>query len=365
MEKVHIAVNQAYDVLIDRDLLAQAKQLLTPHVQNKKVLVVSDRNVEVAGYVSKLVEELTSIAEQVTVEVLPTGEAQKSMANVTRLLSRLAELNFSRTDCLVALGGGVIGDLVGFVAGIYLRGVDFIQIPTTLLSAIDSSVGGKTAVDLPEGKNLAGVFHQPRLVLCDVSLFESLPSAVFEDGCSELIKYGMIMDPILLKGLLERPAALKASDADLVEIVKICVELKASVVLEDEFDQGLRQLLNYGHTLGHALEQVSGYQISHGRGVATGMLVFLKIAVRQGRLAPEAVEKFARLLHTYHLLPERYNYSTELLQAAMLKDKKRRSQTITIVLPSEFGRCELKELPIEIFMNVFEEEWLAYGQATS
>jgi len=365
MEKVHIAVSQAYDVLIGRDLLAQAKQLLTPYVLNRKVLVVSDHNVEAAGYVSKLTEQLTSNVEQVTIEVLPAGEAQKSMANVTRLLSRLAELNFSRTDYLIALGGGVIGDLVGFVAGIYLRGVDFIQIPTTLLSAIDSSVGGKTAVDLPEGKNLAGVFHQPRLVLCDVSLFESLPSVVFEDGCSELIKYGMIMDPILLKGLLERPAALKANDGDLVEIVKTCVELKASVVLEDEFDLGMRQLLNYGHTLGHALEQVSGYRVSHGRAVATGMLVFLKIAVRQGGLAPEAVEEFSRLLHTYHLLPRRYDYSTELLQAAMLKDKKRRSQTITIVLPSEFGRCELKELPIEIFMNVFEKEWVAYGQATS
>lgn len=362
MEKVRIQINQGYDVLIGHGLLDQAGDLLVKQVQERKVLLVTDQHVHAHGYTARVKQAIEGVAEAVHIKVLPAGESQKSLANVGDLVELLAQLDFSRCDCLIALGGGVIGDLVGFVASVYLRGIEFIQIPTTLLAAIDSSVGGKTAVDLPQGKNLVGAFHHPSVVLCDVASFKTLPAAIFEDGCSELIKYGMIMNPDLLQNLIDRPQPLNSEAADLVELVKACVEMKRSVVLEDEFDEGLRQLLNYGHTLGHALEQVSHYQISHGRAIATGMQVFFKIALKMNRqqtaISETYLAELTDLLNSYHLLEGPYQFDVAELNQAMFKDKKRRSQLITLVLPSAFGRCDLVEIPMSEFSQYFEKEWL-------
>lgn len=359
VEKIRIPIEQGYDVLIGHGLLDRAGDLIKNQVQDRKVLLVTDEHVAEQGYASRVTHAIKSVAEVIHVKVIPPGEKQKSLSNVEELVEMLASLNFSRQDCLIALGGGVIGDLVGFVASIYLRGIDFIQIPTTLLAAIDSSVGGKTAVDLPQGKNLVGAFHHPSVVLCDVATFETLPAAIFEEGCSELIKYGMIMKPSLLQELMSREQPLTAQDPELVRLVKTCVEMKSSVVVEDEFDQGLRQLLNYGHTLGHALEQVSQYEISHGRAIATGMQLFLQMAMQRRELPPDYLTNFTQLLDDYHLLEGPYVYSAKDLNQAMLNDKKRRRHTMTIVLPSEFGRCELIELPVVEFSQWFEKEWNA------
>lgn len=361
MEKVEIPIAEGYQVLIGRGLLDQAGSLLNSHLKDRKVFLVTDEHVAANGYADRVTRAVEGVVEAVHVKVLPAGESQKSLANVGILVETLAGLNFSRQDCLIALGGGVIGDLVGFVASVYLRGIDFIQIPTTLLAAIDSSVGGKTAVDLPQGKNLVGAFHHPKCVLCDVATFETLPEAVFEDGCSELIKYAMIMNPTLLSALLERPSPLTAQAADLIAIVKSCVEMKRSLVFEDEFDQGVRQLLNYGHTLGHALEQVSQYQISHGRAIATGMHLFLTRAVREGSLPLEYLTQLTRLLGDYHLLEGPYAYSSQALKEAMLNDKKRRSHKITLVMPTAFGKADLQECSVVDFSQWFEKEWQAYG----
>lgn len=360
METVRVQIESGYDVLIGHGLLAQAGDLLKEQIQQRKVLLVTDQHVADAGYAQTIMQAIEGRAEAVHLKVLAPGESQKSLANVGVLVEDLAQLNFSRQDCLLALGGGVIGDLVGFVASIYLRGIAFIQVPTTLLAAIDSSVGGKTAVDLPQGKNLVGAFHQPAVVLCDLTSFSTLPTAIFEDGCSELIKYALIMNPPLLEALLTRPQPLTAQSPDLAAIVKTCVEMKAAIVLEDEFDHGRRQLLNFGHTLGHALEQVSQYQISHGRAVATGMQFLLTLATQEGKLPAAYLAQVTRLLTDYHLLDGPYAYSAQDLSQAMLKDKKRRSQQLTIVMPEAFGRCHLVNLPVAQWTQWFEKEWQAH-----
>ncbi|MBZ6526397.1 3-dehydroquinate synthase [Aerococcaceae bacterium DSM 111021] len=360
MERVDIPVTQPYEVMIGRGLINDSEVLLKPFIEGRKVLIVTEENVEGHGYLKNLKDNLNKISDQITFLCLPPGEAQKSILMVERIISYLAELHFSRDDVLIALGGGVIGDLVGFTASIYLRGIDYIQIPTTFLAAIDSSVGGKTAVDIAQGKNLVGAFHHPVAVLCDINTFETLPTSVFEDGCSELIKYAMIMNEPLLQYLVDREEPLNAKSLDLVEIVKECVIMKKNIVIEDEFDQGLRQLLNFGHTLGHALEQSSKYHISHGRGVALGMLVFTKMAVSQTYITEDFPLIFKKLLDEYHLLGEKPHYTAEQLIKVMQSDKKRRSDQMTIVLPSEFGHCELKVVDIKTFQNWFEKEWDSY-----
>lgn len=360
MEKIQVNVGKSYEVLIGRGLLNQAERLLAPFVAGRKILIVTDENVADKGYLMRLSAQLKPITESVFTYILPPGEAQKSMTNVVALVEFLADQNFSRQDIVVALGGGVIGDLVGFVASVYLRGIDFIQVPTTLLAAIDSSVGGKTGVDLPQGKNLVGAFHQPVVVLCDVDAFKTLLPNIFEDGCSEMIKYGMIMNADLLDEIFAMEKPLNAGSDNIVSLVKNCVEMKTEVVQQDERDSDIRQLLNYGHTLGHALEQVSGYQISHGRGVALGMSLLLKMATQKKYIHTDFTQKFDQLLGDYHLLPEKPAYNAEQLIKAMLRDKKRRSAEITIVLPVAYGKSELFAFQLAEFFEWFESEWENY-----
>jgi 3-dehydroquinate synthase len=354
LEKVTVEVETPYDVMIDHDLLKHAAAHLEDLIQVKKVLIVTDENVASYGYLGNLQEAIVGITSGVDTYVLPAGEAQKSAENYIALQGHLATLNYSRSDVIIALGGGVIGDLVGFTAATYLRGIDYIQMPTTLLSAIDSSVGGKTAIDLPQGKNLVGAFYQPRRVLCDLDTFQTLGETIFEDGCAELIKYGMILDGDLLNQLMDREQPLNALSADLGEIVKRCVEIKRDVVLEDEHDLGLRQMLNFGHTIGHAVEQASHYQVSHGRGVAIGMILTQIMAEKEGLTALFLTERFNQLLNQYHLLNQMHlvkAYDYEDLTAAMTNDKKRRGGEITEIFPDSFGKCRLETMPFDQYAS--------------
>lgn len=357
LEKVNVAVANPYDVIIDNDLIKNAGHHLEDLVQQRKVMIVTDENVASYGYLGTLQEAISPITTDVDTITLPAGEAQKSSANYIRLQEELATLNYSRSDVLIALGGGVIGDLVGFTAATYLRGIPYIQIPTTLLSAIDSSVGGKTAIDLPQGKNLVGAFYQPARVLCDLTTFHTLSQSTFEDGCAELIKYGMILDSDLLNNLMTRDQPLNALSEDLAAVVKRCVEIKRSVVLEDELDLGLRQLLNFGHTIGHAFEQVSHYKVSHGRGVATGMILTQFMAEKEGLTALNLADRFKNLLNQYHLLDQVHMakaYTFEDILGAMTNDKKRRGGEITEIFPESFGKCELKTITFDEYAG-----WLA------
>ena len=267
--KVHVDLGpRSYDVLIGRGLLDQVGDLIKSKVQGP-IAIISDNSVA-ALFAQRIEHQLATMGLQPFRLTVPVGETSKSMEQLAKLLSQMAEKKVPRTGTVIGLGGGVVGDLAGFVAASYLRGVAFVQVPTTLLAMVDSSVGGKTGVNLPEGKNLVGAFHQPKLVIADLDTLKSLPPREFPAGMAEVIKYGAIKD----KALFDRVArGVKPDDSDLDEIVEKCVAIKARIVEEDEFEtKGQRALLNFGHTIGHAIEKATGYKTYlHGEAIALGM----------------------------------------------------------------------------------------------
>ncbi len=264
--------------------------------------------------------------------VFPAGEETKSLASYERLLNALAEKRFSRSDCLVALGGGVTGDLTGFAASTYQRGIPYVQVPTTLLAAVDSSVGGKTAVNLPAGKNQVGAFYQPALVLCDTDTLHTLPERELRAGYAEVIKYAVLGDPDLFGALQLRTCAVE-------DVIETCVTMKADIVAEDEHDLGRRRLLNLGHTFGHALERRSEYRLLHGEAVAVGLAMIARAAVKMGFLNPASRDAIVSLLQDYGL-PVSPDCPAENLLEPMLLDKKISSGRLHFIVPRDIGVCE-------------------------
>ena len=311
--------------------------------------VVTDDNVK-ARYAHIVSESLEQEGFCPLVFSIPPGEASKSAEMYFALLNWLAENRLTRTDAVVALGGGVVGDLAGFAAATYLRGVPLAQVPTTLLAMVDSSVGGKTAIDLPAGKNLAGAFYQPSLVLCDPDVLVTLPPDVFNDGCAEVVKYGMIRHDTLLERLARVPI-----HRHLTETITDCVSIKRDVVQEDVFDVGERQLLNFGHTIGHAVEKLSAYGVSHGRAVAVGMSVMTRAAARKNICPPECQSALENALELF-ALPNRTDYAPQALYEAALNDKKRAGGDITEVVPCAIGKCVLRKMPVGELL-----EWIELG----
>ena len=340
MNKIHIRASKEYDVLIGRGLFDELGSHAARVLRGRNVVVVSDSNVAPL-YLGRAVKMLKEAGFTVGSFSFPAGEENKNGNTYLTLLNFLAEKRLTRADALIALGGGVVGDLTGFTAATFLRGIACIQVPTTLLACVDSSVGGKTAIDLPAGKNLAGAFYQPDLVICDPNLIETLPENVFSDGCAEVIKYGMLGSG----ELLERLQARHAKD-DLEYVIAKCVDMKREVVEGDEFDTGRRQLLNLGHTLGHAVEANSDFTISHGQAVAIGMAMIAEAAVNHGLCTEETRDEIVSLLRQYGL-PTGTAQSPEQILATALGDKKRRSDTLTLIVPREVGRCDLYPVPVE------------------
>ena len=276
MKQISVTASKSYEVLIDSGLLPKLGDYAAKLQGVQKIMVVSETNVwPLHG--QKAVTSLEKAGLQVFRFVFPAGEASKNAAVYLELLNALAESKLSRSDLIVALGGGVVGDLAGFAAATYLRGIRLIQVPTTLLSAVDSSVGGKTAIDLPSGKNLVGAFYQPNLVLCDIDCLGTLPDDIFLDGCAEVIKYGILYDPGLFDLLHSAGPSFPRED-----VIARCVELKRDVVAQDEFDTGLRMKLNLGHTVGHAVEAESHFSISHGKAVAIGTAIVARACCNLG-----------------------------------------------------------------------------------
>ena len=241
----------------------------------------------------------------------------KNAETFLALLNHLAAMEVTRSDLIVALGGGVVGDLAGFAASCYLRGIRYVQVPTTLLAAVDSSVGGKTAIDLEAGKNLVGAFWQPSLVLCDVDVLNTLSSDIFRDGCAEVIKYAVLYDPALFDELMRT-----GMDFDRVAVITRCVEWKRDVVADDEFDTGSRMKLNLGHTIGHGVEAKSEFTISHGQGVAIGMAIVIRAAVKFGMCDLYTCDKVLHILKRFQL-PTHAPYNSEQIYNYTLSDKKR------------------------------------------
>lgn len=340
MRSVTVKTSATYEVLIGSGLLQKAGEKVKKVISPCKAAIVTDSTV-VHLYEETVRKSLTEAGFSVCTFVFPAGEASKNMHTLSHLLEFLAKEEMTRTDMIVALGGGVTGDLAGFGAAVYLRGISFVQIPTTFLAAIDSSVGGKTAVDLEAGKNLAGAFYQPKLVLCDTDVLQTLPEVVFADGIAEALKYGVLGDAALFEKI-----AGGDFRQDLEEIIETCVSMKRDVVEEDEFDTGKRQLLNLGHTFGHAIEQKSHFQMTHGHAVAIGMHLIAKAAEAKGIAEKGTAAAIAKALEQ-NQLPKETEFSPAEVAEGTLRDKKRRGGTISFVFPKKIGDCEIVKIPVE------------------
>lgn len=340
MRSVTVKTSATYEVLIGSGLLQKAGEEVKKVISPCKAAIVTDSTV-VHLYEETVRKSLTEAGFSVCTFVFPAGEASKNIHTLSHLLEFLAKEEMTRTDMIVALGGGVTGDLAGFGAAVYLRGIPFVQIPTTFLAAIDSSVGGKTAVDLEAGKNLAGAFYQPKLVLCDTDVLQTLPEVVFADGIAEALKYGVLGDAALFEKI-----AGGDFRQDLEEIIETCVSMKRDVVEEDEFDTGKRQLLNLGHTFGHAIEQKSHFQMTHGHAVAIGMHLIAKAAEAKGIAEKGTAAAIAKALEQ-NQLPKETEFSPAEVAEGTLRDKKRRGGTISFVFPKKIGACEIVKIPVE------------------
>lgn len=346
MKVLEIHTSPAYSVRVAPNLLKECgshiKQIHAPCT----AVLVTDSYVDTL-YSKCVVQSLEANGFQIIKFVFPQGERSKNMEQYTALLTFMAEHDVTRSDLIVALGGGVVGDLAGFAAATYQRGINFVQLPTTLLAQIDSSVGGKTAVDLPQGKNLVGAFWQPELVLCDTTCLDTLSDEVRSDGLAEAIKYGMIADAQLLDDLCN-----DGLRRDPESVIARCIQIKADAVEADEHDNGQRQILNFGHTAGHAMERHSNYALTHGRAVAMGMATVTRACVRRGLTAPETQQRLEQALET-NGLPNTSTLPADVLAQLAAADKKRRGGYITLVLPERVGKCVLSRVPMSELEDYF------------
>lgn len=334
MKTIQIHASGSYTVTVGQGLLPQLGQLLSQLRSGRNPIVVSDQTVW-RHYGNNVRHSLLEAGFLVGHIVISPGEASKNMDRFQDILNYLAINQIHRDDCIIALGGGVVGDLAGFAAACYMRGIAYIQVPTSLLAMVDSSVGGKTAINLPAGKNLCGAFHQPAAVLCDTETLDTLPEDVFRDGCAEVIKYGILYDPTLFAHLEEKGMAF-----DREKVIARCVELKRDAVEADEFDTGIRRKLNLGHTLGHAIEAESGFTISHGAAVAIGMAMVTKAAAKMGYCHQNTAERILSLLNKFGL-PTHTDFPPEKLMQQALSDKKAEQDCIPMILPRQIGCCEI------------------------
>lgn len=348
MNRILVQTGRPYEVLVGRGLLSQSGVLIARKLRPCTAAIITDDTVDLL-FGDTVQASLEQAGFKVCRVVFAHGESSKTMETLSTVLEQLAEHRLTRTDLIVALGGGVVGDLAGFAAAVYLRGIRFVQLPTTLLAAIDSSVGGKTAVDLRAGKNLAGAFWQPGLVLCDANALKTLPEQYFLDGLGEAVKYGVAFDETLLP-------LLKTGIADrLDEIIARCVSIKADIVALDEQDNGERRKLNFGHTVGHAIERCSDFSISHGQAVAIGMVIITRACVKKGLTPPETLETLLDILSACGL-PTGCPYSADALAEAALGDKKRRGDVLALILPTAVGGCAVRDIPADTL-----RDWIRLG----
>ena len=341
--------NESYDVIIGRGVLSQVGQLLSKRLKSRKALLVSD-DVTAGLYAGTVTDSLKAAGFYVASYVFPHGEANKTWDTVGAILEAAASAALTRSDFFISLGGGVCGDMTGFAAAVYLRGVKFVQIPTTLLAAVDASVGGKTGVDLRTGKNLAGSFHQPACVLFDPAVIETLPAEQIDEGKAEIIKHAVLAGGRLFE-LVDSGSILD----DIEEVVALNVAVKRDYVMTDPYDTGCRQLLNFGHTIGHAIEKCSNYTIPHGQAVAMGMVAETKSFIKLCNEKLEILEIIQSLLEKNSIKFDIPYTAQELTQAA-IHDKKMADGNLNIIAPLGIGNCQLKSIPISRL-----EEYIAGG----
>lgn len=344
VNRIRVRASKEYEVLVAPGLLDEAGAQVRAACPSARIAaLVADTNV-MPLYGARVRDSLEAAGLRVVCHTFPAGEEHKDLATYGGMLDFLVASRLSRSDVLVALGGGVTGDMAGFAAATYLRGIDYVQIPTTLLAAVDSSVGGKTAIDLARAKNQVGAFWQPSLVLCDPDTLRSQPEAVYREGCGEVVKYGMLGSRAFFDSLVETPVKDQYE-----RMIGTCVTMKRDIVEGDEFDRGERRKLNLGHSIGHAVEQCAHYAIPHGCAVAIGMVMICRAACRFGYCDPEALDALTALLRRYDL-PVRTEYGAQALYDAMLSDKKMAGGRMHLVVPEAVGVCRIvsvgpEELP--------------------
>ena len=349
MEKVVVNASTSYEILLDKGLLDKAGELISRVMKPKaKACVVTDDNVD-KYYGERLMKSLGEAGIEAKKFVFPHGEASKNHTTLLGIYDFMAENGYTRSDFIVALGGGVVGDTAGYAAATYMRGIEFVQIPTTVVSQADSSVGGKTAVNINSGKNLVGAFHQPKLVICDTDTLKTLTPEFFADGMAEVIKHGMIKSPELFEILSNGDI-----DENIVDIMRRNVTIKGQVVENDEREKGERMLLNFGHTLAHALEKYYNYTgITHGNAVAVGMSVFTHIAERRGMCKQGVGDKLDALLVKCGL-PTSDSAPLDILYELSLRDKKHLSNGMNIIICSDIGKSEVVKMSVEEYKNFLE-----------
>lgn len=365
MPLIHVAASTEYDVNIERGTLDAAGELISAALGKSgkcgsagssgsalnmgTAAVISDETV-FALYGERVLNSLCSAGFRTVSFTFVPGEQSKSMATYERILHFLSESRITRSDVLIALGGGIVGDITGFAAVTYQRGVRFVQIPTTLLAAVDSSVGGKTAINLGTGKNQVGAFYQPSLVICDPDTLSTLPEAEYLCGCAEVIKYGVLGSEPFFREL----AGTHIKD-QVEHVIATCVSMKRDIVNEDEFDTGKRQLLNLGHTIGHAVEACSEFSVLHGQAVAIGMAVMVRAACEKGFCSKKTRDDIIDILDKYGL-PTEAPYPLGAMYEAALADKKVSGKTINLIVPQKIGRCVIEKTEAEKL-----KEWMTAG----
>ncbi len=341
MRTVEVKTGIPYSIVIERGSLTNAGELIRPLTRAVRAVIVSDTNVAPI-YSGSVRASLEENGFEVSEFVFEAGEKSKRLSTVEKMYGCFFENNITRSDIIVALGGGVTGDMAGFAAATYLRGIDFVQIPTSLLAQVDSSVGGKTAVDMPFGKNLVGAFRQPRTVIIDPDTLNTLPEKFFRDGLGEVVKYGCIKSRPLFE-MLESSNAHDIID----EIICRCVSIKRDVVERDELDTGERAILNFGHTFGHAIEKLGGYSgYTHGEAVAAGAALITRLSENHGITEVGTSCRLEALLRKYGL-PVDSPYSAEEICDAARGDKKSSGRSISFIILKSIGECFIKKIPLD------------------
>ncbi len=353
----HVDIGAGYDTIVDWGSIKRVAQYLTNLQLPPRVFLITDSNIH-AIYAEAMTQDLQTTGFEPHIYIIPSGEASKSQQQVNDLYDWLLENRAERREAIIALGGGVVGDLVGFVAATYLRGVPFIQVPTSLLAQVDAAIGGKTGINHPRGKNLIGAFYHPRLVLADPSTLLTLPERSRTEGWAEVVKYGIILDAELFDLLETYASTLRIFSpppaALLCQIIARCIDLKVSVIEEDEREQGRRAILNYGHTVGHALENASGYgEWLHGEAVSLGMVVAASIAQEAGMFAASNVARQNQLLTTLGL-PVEYSglVRTRDILSSMQLDKKVVGKRVRWIMPTSIGEVVVTPMPDDLIVRV-------------
>ncbi|HKL74054.1 MAG TPA: 3-dehydroquinate synthase [Clostridia bacterium] len=340
MKTIKVNASKTYDILLGNGIIDKIGTYLKEIIVCKKIVIVTDTNVNKL-YGENVATKLKESGFEVFIYEFLAGEKSKNSATYLELIAFIAKNHLQRSDCLLALGGGVVGDITGFAAATYMRGIKYIQVPTTLLSIIDSSVGGKTGIDLPEGKNLLGAFYQPDRVIADTKLLTTLPYEEVKNGKGELIKYGILLGGELWELIEQCEDPLKSE-----KMLSLCINYKRDIVEADEHENSVRKLLNLGHTAGHAIEKLTNYVLPHGECVALGIAIIIRASLKRGDLSLTSYNKIMSVLVAENM-PITTEIDEKTIIDAALNDKKRQGNELTMVVVKDIGKCVMENVPIE------------------